>query len=226
MDFLTKNLTTFNMRKSLTGGASHIILAAIAAFVIGIGLFSLQNNKLSLDNLQKATSLISNPRQLPKFSMTNHFGSDFTNEDLENNWSFLFFGFTHCPDICPLTLSTMDQVVDKLDNKISTQLIFVSVDPKRDNPERLKEYVSHFNNKMIGLTGSVEQINLLTQHFGAVYSIPNNEEKNYQVDHSAHVFVITPDGKLVALFSTPHDANIIADDFKIISAAYNENLKS
>jgi len=213
------------------GRSANTLLAAIAALAIGIGFYSYQNtqtNSVSADTLQKATSLHSNPRTLPIFSLTNHLNKSFSNQDLVGSWSMVFFGFTNCPDVCPLTLSILDQVTSELKNVDTKPLsiprsIFISVDPKRDPPEKLKQYVEHFNDDMIGLTGSKEQIDSLTQSFGAIYAIADNSTDNYLVDHSAHIFVIAPDGKMVALFSTPHDAKIIVDDFKTISALYKNN---
>ena len=151
-------------------------------------LYAFQHSKhpsANLEDLQKAVSLHENPRDLPVFSMTNHLGTEFTNQDLNNKWSFIFFGFTHCPDICPITLSILDQTSSKLEKNISSQNILISVDPKRDTPEKLKEYVSHFNHEMIGLTGNDEELKNLTQSLGAIYSVVNNEDENYLVDHSA-----------------------------------------
>ncbi len=229
MNLFTANPTSLCKHAQQHGSTSSIMLAAIAAFAIGIAVYAYQHikkNSANIENLQKAVSLNENPRELPNFSMTNHLGSEFSNKDLNNKWSFIFFGFTHCPDVCPITLSVLDQASSKLEENIKSQTILISVDPKRDTPEKLKEYVSHFNHDMIGLTGSNEQLKSLTQSLGAIYSIPNDEDENYLVDHSAHIFVIAPDGKLTALFSTPHDANVIADDFKIINSAYNQKQKS
>ncbi len=134
----------------------------------------------------------------------------------------IFFGFTNCPDVCPLTLSALDQVANELESfGTLPRSIFISVDPRRDQPTKLKEYVEHFNHDMIGLTGSKEQIDSLTQSLGAIYAITDDSSDDYLVDHSAHVFVIAPDGKMVALFSAPHNAKVIADDFKIITALYD-----
>lgn len=209
------------------GRSVNILLAAVAAFAIGIVFYNFQNsqsNSSSADNLQKATSLHSNPRVLPKFSLTDHLDSDFSNQNLVGSWDLIFFGFTNCPDVCPLTLSILDQVTNKLSGfKNIPRSIFISVDPKRDQPEQLKQYVEHFNHDMVGLTGKKEQIDNLTQSIGAIYAIGKDTSENYLVDHSAHIFVIAPDGKMVALFSTPHDAEIIADDFKIISTLYEKN---
>lgn len=219
------------MNQSLTRNSSrqygrslNILLAAVAAFAIGIIFYSYQNsNAVSTENLQKATSLHTNPRELPKFTLTSHLNSEFSNQDLIGSWNMIFFGFTNCPDVCPLTLSTLDQVTSELENFNNIpRSIFISVDPKRDQPEKLKQYVEHFNHDMVGLTGEKEQIDKLTQSVGAIYAIADNSSENYLVDHSAHIFVTAPDGKMVALFSTPHDAKIIANDFKIISTLYEK----
>ncbi len=222
------------MKTSLThnlpcqrGRSITILLAAIGAFAIGIAVYVYKNtlnNGTSVDALQKAVSLHTNPRELPAFSLIDHFDSSFKNNDLKGSWNLIFFGFTNCPDVCPLTLSVLNQVSSELEsfNK-QPRNIFISVDPQRDQPSNLKEYVEHFNNDMIGLTGSKDQIDTLTQSLGAIYAIANDSTDNYLVDHSAHVFVIAPDGNMVALFSTPHDAKVIADDFKIISALYEKH---
>ena len=224
MKFLARNMKVFEK-----GSTGQYILFALAAFTIGIAFYSFQNmqrGSLNLENLQKAVSLLESPRALPTFSMTNHLGSKFTNQDLTGSWSFVFFGFTHCPDVCPLTLSTMSQASNMLSEEIKKQLVFISVDPNRDHPETLKDYVNHFSSNTIGLTGSKEQIDTLTESLGAIYAVPENKSGNYLVDHSAHIFVIAPNGKLAALFSTPHDAKIIANDFSIINAVYNKKYKS
>ena len=207
------------------GRSLNTLLIVIAAFAIGVAVYAyrgMHDSEVSVNALQKATSLQANPRELPAFSLTNHLNAPFSNKDLKGTWNLIFFGFTNCPDVCPLTLSILDQVTNELENfDTLPRSIFISVDPKRDQPAKLKEYVEHFNQDMIGLTGSKEQIDRLTQSLGAIYAIANNSSDNYLVDHSAHIFVIAPDGKMVALFSTPHDAKVIADDFKIISALYD-----
>ena len=210
------------------GRSLNFLLAAVASFAIGITFYSYQNSQSDAslaDNIQKATSLHSSPRELPAFSLVSHQNSEFNNQDLIGSWSMIFFGFTHCPDVCPLTLSTLDQVANELTNfKNIPRSIFISVDPKRDRPEKLKQYVEHFNHDMVGLTGEKQQIDNLTQSIGAIYAIADNTSENYLVDHSAHIFVTAPNGKMVALFSTPHDAKIIANDFKLISKLYDNKV--
>jgi len=220
------------MNQSLMHNCSHqygrslnIFLAAVAAFAIGVVFYSYQNSQsISAESLQKATSLQSSPLELPRFALTNHLNNPFSNQDLKGNWNMIFFGFTNCPDVCPLTLNVLNHVTSELENfNEKPRSIFISVDPQRDQPENLKKYVEHFNNDMIGLTGNKKQIDNLTQSVGAIYAIGDNSKDNYLVDHSAHIFVTAPNGKMVALFSTPHDAKIIANDFKIISELYQQN---
>ncbi|MFK7816985.1 MAG: SCO family protein [Gammaproteobacteria bacterium] len=220
------------MNQNLTCNGSHqygrslnILLAAVAAFAIGILFHFYQDSQsISAESLQKATSLQSSPRELPSFSLTNHLSNPFGNQDLIGSWNMIFFGFTNCPDVCPLTLNTLDQVTSELEGfSAIPRSIFISVDPKRDQPENLKKYVEHFNQDMIGLMGSKEQIDNLTQSIGAIYAIGDESKDNYLVDHSAHIFVTAPNGKMIALFSTPHDAKVIANDFKIISELYEKN---
>ena len=223
---MNHSLTCNSLRQQ--GRSLNFLLAAIAAFTIGIALYSYQNaktNYISADKLQKATSLHTNPRELPKFSLTTHLNTSFSNQDLIGSWNMIFFGFTNCPDVCPLTLNILDQVTNELKkSSYVSRSIFISVDTKRDQPKKLKEYVEHFNHDMIGLTGNKEEIDNLTQSIGAIYAIADNSTDNYLVDHSAHIFVIAPDGKMIALFSTPHDTKIIASDFKIISALYEKKV--
>jgi len=207
------------------GRSAHILLAAVAAFAIGIMFYSYKNSQtIQATDLQKATSLQSNPRELPSFSLKSHLDTPFTKQNLIGHWSLVFFGFTNCPDVCPVTLNVIDQAIKNLNNYATIPRgIFISVDPHRDQPEKLKEYVQHFNSEMLGATGTKEEIDKLTQAFGAIYAIAENSSENYLVDHSAHIFVIAPNGKMIALFSMPHDAKVIAHDFKIISALHNKN---
>lgn len=184
------------------------------------------NSNQSL-GLQHATSFHINPNVFPSFNLLNHHGKKTTNDEIKNAWSFVFFGFTNCPDICPLTLSIIDQVIETLSKQeiLNTQAILVSVDPKRDTTKQLHEYVRYFNNFTIGLTGSRDEIKQLTQQLGVVYTTPDNETEteaniDYVVDHSAHIFLVSPDGNLFALFSTPHEVETIVNDFKILHTYY------
>ena len=149
-------------------------------------------------------------------------GSDFSLKDMNNNTitqeSFngpltaIFFGFTNCPDICPMTLNKMDIVLDKLKNKKDLKVFFISVDPERDGPDVIKNYLSNFNNNFIGITGEPEKIFLLYKSWGIMSKKIFLENGEYNIDHSSPV-ILLKDGKYVAMISHRHD---IKQSIKII----------
>jgi protein SCO1/2 len=164
------------------------------------------------------------PREIAPFELVEHTGKAFTHKDLEGRWSFVFFGYTHCPDVCPTTLSTLNSVAGKLEGQADTpRFIFISVDPERDTPETLGQYVSYFNGDFIGVTGNPDELGRLTQQLGILYMRVKDpgEAENYLVDHSASVLLFDPDGRFHALFSPPLDATDIARDFTRLSQAYH-----
>ena len=142
-------------------------------------------------------------------------GSDFSLKDMNNNTitqeSFdgpltaIFFGFTNCPDVCPMTLNKMDIVLDKLKNKKrNIKFFFISVDPERDTPEVVKDYLSNFDNKFIGITGEPEKIFLLYQSWGVMSKKIFLENGEYNIDHSSPV-ILLKDGKYIAMISHRDD---------------------
>ena len=157
------------------------------------------------------------PKTLGAFSVIDHDNNPFTLADLRGKWSLLFFGFTHCPDICPVTLAVMDKTHSRLDQARDVQFVFVTVDPERDTPERMEQYLTSFNPEFVGLGGSAEQIAGLTGQVGLPYfRDKTQDEDNYLVDHGASLFMIDPLGRLVGIFSAPHDALDVTDRFNRI----------
>ena len=161
-----------------------------------------------------------NPKPLTPFTTIDENGGSFDLNRLHGKWSFLFFGYTHCPDVCPLTLAVFKQVLQQLGkdkNPDKVQMVFVTVDPARDTPERLKEYVNYFNRDIIGVGGSDAQIKSLTSQLGIVYLAGEKSASgDYYVDHSASVFLIDPMGRLVSIFSPPHAADTIVARYRRI----------
>jgi protein SCO1/2 len=121
--------------------------------------------------------------------------------DFKGKWVYLYFGYTYCPDICPTNLSSLASAYQQLTEfqKSQIQPIFISVDPERDTPKKLAEYVSYFNMDAIGLTGNPDKIAKIANQYGAVYLIHKTKQnpKHYSVDHSAFTYVISPDGELI-----------------------------
>lgn len=201
------------------------VMAAIAALIGGYYLGN-QNKNLIKPKPQIAT-LIEQGRALNPFSLQTQHDASFNNEDLLGKWSFLYFGYTFCPDICPTTLVQFVQMSNRLsahdDLLEKTRFIMVSVDPDRDTPERLDAYMTHFHPDFIGATGTREAIDSLTDDLGIYYKLQEPDENgNYPVDHTSAVMLINPDGKLMAVFGAVHDPKTAAEDFLIISEQYDE----
>jgi protein SCO1/2 len=171
------------------------------------------------------------PVTLPQFTLTDHNGKKFNQWNLARKWTFMFFGYTFCPDVCPVALVDLNDIyhnlvekgdLDEKKFKVNTQVVFVTVDPGRDTVEELKEYMPHFNEAFIGVTGSKEEIDSLARPMGVAYRrVPGEDsEGDYLVDHSASFMLIDPLGRLRASFSPPHDPKQIAEDFRNIRSEY------
>src|SRR5690606_14968452 len=122
-------------------------------------------------------------------------GAAFTRANLEGRWSLVFFGFTHCPAICPNTLAVMQQTKTALETlplELQPQLVFVSVDPERDTPEKMHEYVRFFGPTLRGVTGAPERIAALTDALGVPVQRVPLPDGGYTVDHSAAIFLVNP----------------------------------
>lgn len=161
-------------------------------------------------------------RPLQAFKLTDHNHTVFDEKRLQGKWSFIFFGYTSCPDVCPTTLNVLSSVHDLLVDETDTtlndmQVLFISVDPKRDTTEKLADYVTYFNKDFIGATADKTEIDKLARQFGAGYII--EEEKptgGYNVSHTSAIFLTDPHGRLVATFSQPHQASTISSQYKKI----------
>ncbi len=142
-------------------------------------------------------------------------GSDFSLKDMNNNiithesfngpLTAIFFGFTNCPDVCPMTLNKLDIVLDKIkNNKNDIKVFFISVDPERDTPEVVKDYLSNFDNKIIGITGDPEKIFLLYKSWGVMSKKIFLDNGDYNIDHSTPVLLLK-DGEYVSMISHRDD---------------------
>ena len=162
---------------------------------------------------------------LPAFELRGPQGV-LTDADLRGGWTFLFFGYTQCPDVCPTALALMKEVgvalkVDKAVPPAPTfKVVFVSVDPRRDSAELLRQYNAAFDPAFIGVTGDDGALAPLVAALGIYYRRNDGTDtKNYTVDHSAAIHLIDPQGRLAAVFSPPQDAAKIVADFRRIVAS-------
>jgi protein SCO1 len=171
--------------------------------------------------VSKNAYILPKPDPLGTFSLLDHNGSTFDNSALRGKWTFMFFGYTNCPDICPVTLQVFNQVHKLLGQHPEAlrdvRFAFVSVDPQRDTPQLLKEYVPSFNPAFVGVTGTTENIAHLGDVMGVVFSnAPSTDAQHYNVDHSSAVLLTNPDGEFIGVFPAPQTPQEILDGFLAI----------
>lgn len=155
----------------------------------------------------------------PEFSLTRANGELFRLSGQRGKVVLLFFGYTACPDVCPTTMAEMKQALDRLspDNLEQVQVVFVSVDPKRDTPERVQEYVDHFNSSFIGLSGSEEELAKIWNAYG-IYrlEVPGVSAAGYTVDHTARVTMIDRNGNMRVSFGFDTPVDDVVHDLQLL----------
>ncbi|HWX79080.1 MAG TPA: SCO family protein [Steroidobacteraceae bacterium] len=170
--------------------------------------------------MELATGTLLTPRRaLPDFSLIDSQGRSFGPANLRGRWSMLFFGYTNCPDFCPTTLSTLAAMQKQLraEHSVIPQVIFVSVDAKRDTPAQLANYVPYFDPEFIGLTAADQPaIEALAKQWGVAVMVQPPKDGSYTVDHSSAIFVLDPAGRLAAILSGPFTVGALQSDFRRI----------
>jgi len=210
-------------KKSMRKGP---VLILLFSFIAGVVLFLIYQPALQKPVAKDLQGVLRpEARELAEFSLTDQDNQVFGLDRFSGNWSFVFFGYTYCPDICPTTLSTLVSVFNQLekDEEPTTGLntFFVSVDPQRDTPEVLRGYMSYFNKEFIGVTGEKEQLDEFARQFGAGYLIePERGPGDYLVAHTSSIFLVDSKKRLLAHFSPPHNAQTIAEQFRRIKSLY------
>jgi protein SCO1/2 len=154
----------------------------------------------------------------PQIELKKSNGETFRLSDQKGKIVLLFFGYTSCPDICPTTLAELKQVMDGLEKKAeSVQVVFISVDPKRDAPEKIQEYVEHFNQSFIGLSGSTDELKIIWDNYGVVREeVESNSAFGYIVNHTARTYLIDADGNLRLSYGFQTPVKDIVSDLKIL----------
>jgi protein SCO1/2 len=170
-------------------------------------------------------TVYANPRAPLAFRLTDHRGRDFGPQRLRGRWSLLFFGYTHCPDVCPSTLATLAGVMDRLEPLFAAdgglQVLFVSVDPARDSAESLGTYVSFFDPDFTGATGSPDQIEALLADLGGGYRLsPAQPDGAYDVEHTAAVFIVDPRGRVFGYLNNPLNADGVVSRLQLVKEIY------
>lgn len=174
-------------------------ILVIAILLIGLGgLFAVKFNPPKPIELESGF-LFPQAYELAPFELVDQHQQAFTNASLQGKWSLFFIGFTFCPDVCPTTLNKLAAAYPDLNKIAPLQVVFLSVDPKRDTPDKLLTYVNFFNPEFKAVTGEQTQIFPLTRSLGLTYAMVG-EGENYQVDHSAGYMLVSPQGTRVAVF--------------------------
>ena len=197
-----------------------IILAAM--FMVGIAVSAWYFNQPSAPSAEpRRATVLPVPNEMPAFTALTHGGEVVDASAFEGQWDLVFFGFTHCPDICPLTLKLLSDVRAELaaaGAEPLPRIVLVSVDPERDTPEALGDYIRHFGEDNLGITGELEEIRKLANALGIYFEKVAVAEDTYTVDHSTVVLAVDPAGRLRALFSTPHKVEDMVNDLPIVMA--------
>ncbi|MGK9067048.1 SCO family protein [Stutzerimonas chloritidismutans] len=197
------------------------ILVALVALVIGLTAYRVLNTGQQVDTaaqLDAGIVMLPQGRDIPDVTLTNQDGEPVSTAELEGQWNLLFFGYTFCPDICPATLAELRHLRGKLPDEVKQRLqpILVSVDPERDTPEQLKQYLDYFGAGFIGLTGPLEDIQTLANAAGVPFIPADTSKENYTVDHGGNLALIGPDGRLRGFIRAPLRTDKLAEQLPVL----------
>ena len=200
-------------------------LILIAALAVASGLW-LGNRFFAAPTPPKLENavLYPQPRPLPEFHLTQANGAALSNADWRGHWNVVYFGYASCPDVCPTTLATFKQVWSDLGKRDLTDRVridFISVDPQRDTPDRLAQYVAFFSPDFIAATGSDEELTRLTRALGLIYTRTSDANGTIEVDHSGSAVIVDPQARLVGMFRPPFTAAALTADLAILAATRN-----
>lgn len=210
-------------KKSVSSGA---VIVLVVSFFAGIALYLINWPALHKPDVEELQGVLRpEARELGAFALVDQNGQAFELDRFAGSWSFVFFGYTFCPDICPTALTTLGTVFNQLEKQGepmgSLNTFFVSVDPQRDTPEVLRGYMRYFNKAFTGITGEKGQIDGFARQFGAGYFIePESGPGEYLVSHTSSIFLVDPKKRLLAQFSPPYSAETIAEQFRKIKSLY------
>lgn len=209
------------------------LIVALAALLVGALVYV----KMKVLPEPEYALYYSTAREVKPFEMTDHLGNAFTGANFQGKWSWLFFGYTSCPDVCPTTLQELNFSYQDL-QKISpnNQVVLVSVDPMRDSQAKLAQYIAYFNSDFVALRAEHDVLFPFARNLGLMYAITSQEdakEQNagYLVDHSAAIVLVNPEGKIAAIFKPQHvlgqlpiinGAQLTADFARIVALYQHE----
>ncbi|WP_371187885.1 SCO family protein [Thalassotalea maritima] len=205
---------------------NKVLFAIIALVAIATGAFVYQSQ--FQQQQPKHALMYQTPRTLAKFELTDHHGRAFSNEQLLGKWTLFFFGYTSCPDICPITMQKLNSIYPELQQVSGNnmQVALITADPKRDSVEVLSEYVKYFNKDFLALRAGHDVLFPFSRNLGLMYAIAeDSEDEYYLVNHSASIVMTNPNGQVHAIFKPIQgepgvvpsiNADAMLADFKLI----------
>ena len=205
----------------------YILIAALAA---GLGLWAGQavlDHKAPTEQPEtQAVRLLPQPRELPAYSLQQSDRTQLVPGELKGHWTVVFLGFTHCPDVCPTTLAELAQAQKQwadLPDPVRPRVLFVSVDPERDTPDRIGEYAHAFHRDTLAATADIPALEAFARSLSLVFmKVPPMEgapADRYNVDHSAALAVLDPQGRMAGVIPPPLDPKAIASDLLLLTRA-------
>jgi len=207
-----------------------VAAALVGIALVGSGYWALWQSRSTAEEAFMPAPLIVFPERKPlaEFILVDDEKGVFDLKSLESRWSFIFFGFMYCPDICPTTLYDLSQVKREIGaqgiSESDIQFVFISVDPARDKAAQIQQYVQYFDPGFLGATGSIGQLTNLTRQLGAPFRAePETATNVYEVTHSSAVYLVDPLGQYAGIISPPFLASEVAAQF---SQLYRSNQRS
>ncbi len=205
-------------------GVMVTIAVLMACVGLALGFFVSQHMQYRVPQVDMAKfhgTWLAKPRDVAPFDLKGSNKTAFNNASLNHQWTMMFFGFTTCPTICPVTMTELSKMVTLLEEqgvKPLPQVILVSLDPERDTVKKLRAYVTAFNPNFIGARGANEDVvKAMAQEMGVAYAKIKaaTDEQNYNIEHTGTIMLFNPQGQLVAFFTMPHDAAKLAEDYQM-----------
>ncbi len=209
------------MRGAIRHSTLYILAAALAA---GLGLWAAQTHYAPAAAValpaMRAVTLFPGTRTLAAYKLTASDGSAITPDSLRGHWTLVYLGFTRCPDVCPTTLQSLGQAGKAwaaLPATTRPRVLFVSVDPDRDTPQKVGEYAHYFGKEILAATADEKTLAGFARSLGMVYMKVPTTAGDYTIDHSASVSVLDPNGRMAGLIRPPFDPAAIGADMKTLT---------
>lgn len=207
-------------KKAVRGGpVSWLSLLLLIATGTGITFYYDNEKKRHIEELKTVSSAVKEGPSVGTaaiggpFTLVNHDGKSVSEKDFVGKWTLIYFGFTHCPDICPDELQKLAAAIDKIKGKAGMDVVpvFISVDPERDTVEQVCDYVKEFHSDLVGLTGTADQIRQVARAYRVYYMKTEEEGSDYLVDHSIVMYLMDPSMKFVKFFGKNYDVDALAE---------------